>query len=153
LEKELSRKEKRLISQADDFRIIISITTLTMKNEAIWEKVFHGGPQDANEYCYYATVTIRGVETELSCYDWVRQLSVSCGKETKNVHPTRKDKPAFDYLFSLIKKQVLEREKLETQKRLEEDTTVLFPNLSEQKAAEPTDRENLQEVVDFLTEI
>ena len=153
LEEKLSRKERKQIKQADDYRIIISITTLTLKNEALWEKVFCRGPQDANEYCYYATVTIRGIETELSCYDWARQLSVSCGKETRDVHPARKNRPAFNYLFSLILKQVLEEEKQEAQEQLEEDTAVLFPNLSKEKAAEPTDCENLQKVIDFLTEI
>jgi len=152
LKEKLSRKERKQIGRADDLRTIVSVTTLTLKNEAPWKRVFCGGPQDVSGHLYSTTVMINGIEVKFECLPWLglKQLNISCGKEIKSVSRTGKNKSAFDYLLSLIEKQALEKERQETQKQLDKDTTVLLPASPEKKAAEPTDREKLQRVVDLL---
>ena len=149
MEEKYTKKELRRIKQADKLRAIVSITTLTLKKEALWEKLYCNW---AHGDFYIATVRICGVDVKISYVDWgvFKHVNVSYNKRDYSVLRTRKNKPAFDYLASLIKKQITEREKGIAPEQPEEDTTMILP-FPPEKDTGPTDQEKLQKVIIFLS--
>lgn len=150
MKEELSRKERRLIRDSRDLKIIANITALTLKKAISWAR---SHCHRAHDEFVFASALINGTEVSLNHYSWgiFKILTISYGKEREGIYRTKRNKSNFDYLISVINDQILEKEKQEARKMADQDTTMILPLPPEEKAAEPNDREKLQKVIDFLT--
>lgn len=144
--KELSKKEKRQIKKADNLRVILNIINFTLGRKISWKKL---SCTQAHCEFYRGNATILGIPVIIECAQWsaLRYLNVYYEEEIWSTLCPRKYKPNFRYMLSIIEENITQN----PLKKSDEDTTMILPFCPEKKAVKSTDREKLQEVINFLT--
>ena len=149
--KKPSRKELRQIKRNDNLKIVAAITYFALRYEYQWKKIYcSGGAQDSKAWLYSTRTKINDIDVELEYFECstIKQLTISCEEEKITIQrpfaSQKKLRATFDSLASSIKEHSLESE---DQKGPDENTTLILPF---PPGAEPTDKEKLQKVIDFL---
>lgn len=149
--KELSRKESRQIRRNDNLKIVAAIAYFALRYEYQWKKIYcPGGAQDSRAWLYSTRAKINDIDVDLEYFECslIKHLTISCGKEKitilRPIASHKKLRATFDSLAFSIKKHSF---KSENQERSDEDTTLVLPFSTR---TEPTDKEKLEKVIDFL---